>query len=136
MWNISKDALERLRKDYPIGCRVELTKMSDPFRTDLVPGCRGTVKCVDDTGSIHVHWDIGSSLAVIYGEDACRRLYPVSITCYSETEVWDDRMAAIKFYKRGAEECDGSESRRYSNIVFQLMDGKTECFDTIDEEDD
>ena len=134
MWNIPKETLARLREEYTEGCRVELTKMSDPFRTDLVPGCRGTVKFVDDTGSIHVSWDIGSSLAVVYGEDACRKLEPVTITCYGTTEVWDDRMEALRFYKQGAEECGGSESRRYANIVFQLMDGKTECSDVEDED--
>ena len=134
MWNIPKETLARLREEYTEGCRVELTKMSDPFRTDLVPGCRGTVKFVDDTGSIHVSWDIGSSLAVVYGEDACRKLEPVTITCYGTTEVWDDRMEALRFYKQGAEECGGSESRRYANIVFQLMDGKTECSDIEDED--
>ena len=134
MWNIPKETLARLREEYTEGCRVELTKMNDPFRTDLVPGCRGTVKFVDDTGSIHVSWDIGSSLAVVYGEDACRKLEPVTITCYGTTEIWDDRMEALRFYKQGAEECGGSESRRYANIVFQLMDGKTECSDTEDED--
>ena len=134
MWNIPKETLARLREEYTEGCRVELTKMNDPFRTDLVPGCRGTVKFVDDTGSIHVSWDIGSSLAVVYGEDACRKLEPVTITCYGTTEVWDDRMEALRFYKQGAEECGGSESRRYANIVFQLMDGKTACSDTEDED--
>ena len=72
MFNISKETLERLRKEYPTGSRVELTKMNDPYRTDLVPGTRGTVQFVDDAGSIHVRWDIGSSLAVVFGEDACR----------------------------------------------------------------
>ena len=42
--------------------------------TDLVPGCKGTVTGVDDAGSIHVRWDIGSSLAVVYGEGACKKL--------------------------------------------------------------
>ena len=74
MFNISKEALERLRKEYTVGCRVELTKMNDPYRPDLVPGCKGTVTGVDDAGSIHVRWDIGSSLAVVYGEDACKKL--------------------------------------------------------------
>lgn len=73
-WGISKETVERLREEFPEGCRVELTKMSDPWRTDLVPGCLGTVAGVDDSGSIHVKWDIGSSLAVIFGEDACRRI--------------------------------------------------------------
>lgn len=72
MFGVSKETLERLRKEYPTGSRVELTKMNDPYRTDLVPGTRGTIQFVDDAGSIHVRWDIGSSLAVVFGEDACR----------------------------------------------------------------
>jgi hypothetical protein len=74
MFGVRKETLERLRAEYPEGCRVELTKMNDPYRTDLVPGCKGTVISVDDMGTIHVRWDIGSSLGVVYGEDACKRI--------------------------------------------------------------
>ena len=74
MFIISKEALARLKKEYPIGCRVELTKMNDPYNTTLVPGCRGTVRCIDDVGTIHVRWDCGSGLGIVYGEDACRRI--------------------------------------------------------------
>ena len=70
----SREMVERIRREYPVGCRVELTKMNDPYRTDLVPGCRGTVRGVDDTGTIFVNWDIGSSLGVVFGEDACRKV--------------------------------------------------------------
>lgn len=69
---ISKEALARIREEYTEGTRVELSRMSDPCRTDLVPGCKGTVRFVDDMGTIHVSWDIGSSLGVVYGEDACK----------------------------------------------------------------
>lgn len=134
MWNISQEELEKLRKRYPVGSRVKLTKMKDPYRTDLVPGCKGTVTGVDDSGSIHVRWDCHSSLAVIYGVDACVKLDAVTITCYGKTEVWDDRKAAIRFYRKGADECEGAERDRYVRIVFQLLDGKTECFDTEDED--
>ena len=65
------EALPRIREQYHEGTRVELTKMNAPYRTDLVPGCRGTVRFVGDMGTIHVSWDIGSSLGVVYGEDAC-----------------------------------------------------------------
>ena len=34
----------------------------------------GTVRGVDDTGSIMVKWDNGSGLSVVYGEDKCRSL--------------------------------------------------------------
>jgi len=134
MFNISKEALERLREEFPVGCRVELTRMSDPYRTDLVPGCRGTVTSIDDSGSIHVRWDVHSSLAVIYGVDACKKLDSVTITCYGETKVWDSRLEALHFYKQGAQECEGAESRRYANIVFQLMDGKSVCNDLDDDD--
>ena len=63
---------ERIRKEYPAGCRVRLVQMSDPQAPP--PGTEGTVRTVDDTGTIHVHWDNGSSLGVIYGEDACQRV--------------------------------------------------------------
>ena len=64
--------LEMIRKNYPIGARVERIEMNDPYNKTLVPGCKGTVRFVDDMGTIHVSWDCGSSLGVVYGEDSCR----------------------------------------------------------------
>ena len=72
MYNISKETLDRLRKDYPAGARVELLHMDDLYNKKLHPGSRGTVRFVDDIGTIHVRWDCGSSLGVVYGEDSCR----------------------------------------------------------------
>lgn len=133
MFGISKEALARIKREYPVGCRVELTKMNDPYRTDLVPGCRGTVRGVDDTGTVHVRWDIGSSLGVVYGEDACKRLDSVKVTCYGETKVWDVRAEAIAFYLEGMTMCEGAERDRYTNIYLQLLEGCTECEDVSDD---
>ena len=69
---ISERRLEMLRREYPAGCRVELTKMDDPQAPPV--GTKGTVYGVDDTGSILVGWDNGSSLNVLYGIDGCRRI--------------------------------------------------------------
>lgn len=131
MFNIRKETVERLRKEYPVGCRVELTRMNDPYRTDLVPGCRGTVIGVDDAGSIHVNWDIHSSLAVIYGEDACKRLDSVTTMCYNTKKEWDERTQAIQFFKQAYECSEGSEQARYSRILIQLYDGETYCTDEV-----
>ena len=109
---ISKEALEGLRKRYPVGARVELTKMSDPYNTILVPGARGTVIAVDDIGTIHVNWDCGSSLGIVYGEDACRKLDVVTVICYGKQEKWEDRRDALVFYKRGADASEGCERER------------------------
>lgn len=72
MFGISRDTVERLRKIYPAGTRVELTHMNDPWNVRLHEGCQGTVTGVDDIGTIHVNWDCGSSLGVVYGEDSCK----------------------------------------------------------------
>ena len=68
-----REIVENIKKAYPEGCRVELVSMEDPY-TRLLPGTKGTVTCVDDTGTIHVAWDTGSHLGVVYGEDSCRRI--------------------------------------------------------------
>ena len=67
-----KEVVERLREEYPIGCRVMLDKMDDVQAPPI--GTCGTCMGVDDTGSIMVRWDNGSVLNVVYGEDRCPRL--------------------------------------------------------------
>ncbi|MBE6737502.1 MAG: DUF4314 domain-containing protein [Ruminococcaceae bacterium] len=71
MYNISEKTLERLKAEYPKGARGELISMDDPYNKKLHPGSKGTVKSVDDMGTINVRWDCGSSLGVVYGEDSC-----------------------------------------------------------------
>lgn len=70
---IHPDLLKQLRIHLAPGTRVELVRMEDPY-TKLKPGDRGTVTYVDDIGTIHVNWDSGSSLGVVFGEDECRRI--------------------------------------------------------------
>ncbi len=66
----SKEIVDGLRMQYPVGCRVMLVQMDDPQAPPI--GTCGTVTDVDDTGSIMVSWDNGSCLNVIYGEDMVR----------------------------------------------------------------
>lgn len=67
----NSETVERVRKQYPIGCRVELVRMDDPQAPPI--GTMGTVIGVDDTASIMIRWDNGSGLNVVYGEDECRK---------------------------------------------------------------
>ena len=67
-----RETIEKLRRDYPVGCRVELIQMDDPQAPPA--GTLGTVAGVDDIGSIMVNWDNGSMLSVAYGADRCRRV--------------------------------------------------------------
>ena len=69
-----REIVDRIKKEYPSGTRVELLHMDDPYRTEMVAGLKGTVSSVDDTGTIHVDWDNGSHLGIVYGEDSCRKI--------------------------------------------------------------
>ena len=71
MFGIRRETVERLRWEYPVGCRVELVQMDDVQAPPI--GTKGTVRGVDDIGSIMVRWDNGCGLSVAYGEDMCRR---------------------------------------------------------------
>ena len=123
MFNISKETLERLRKEYPAGARVELVHMNDPHNTRLCPCARGTVVSVDDIGTIHVRWDCGSSLGIVYGEDVCRKLDYVTVVCDGNSKIWDQRIDAIRFYKQKAETTTGVEKEKYKEILFQIING-------------
>lgn len=69
-----RSVVERLRREYPAGTRVELVSMNDPCNKRLMPGDRGTVSLVDDTGTIFVDWDCGSGLGVVFGEDCIKKI--------------------------------------------------------------
>ena len=68
----SRETVERVRRDFPVGTRVELIQMEDVQAPPV--GTLGTVLGVDDTGSLLMRWDNGSGLNVVYGEDLVRKL--------------------------------------------------------------
>lgn len=69
----TQNEVERLRRRYPQGTRIELEYMDDPY-SKLKPGDRGSVTFVDDAGTVFVNWDSGSGLGLAYGEDKFRKL--------------------------------------------------------------
>jgi len=69
----SKEEVDSIRSEYPVGSRVKLTSMNDPYTT-LLPGALGTVSNVDCTGTIHVNWDSGNRLGVVLGVDSCQKI--------------------------------------------------------------
>jgi hypothetical protein len=68
-----REVVESIRARYPKGTRVVLIEMDDP-RRDMIPGLLGTVKAVDDIGTVHIAWDNGITLGAVYGVDRIRRI--------------------------------------------------------------
>ena len=72
-WEMLRRTAERLRKNYPSGTRVRLIQMGNDPRP-VPPGTEGTVIGVDDVATIHVHWDNGSGLGLVWGEDLFEKI--------------------------------------------------------------
>ena len=136
-FDISREKLDALREKYPQGCRVELIKMDDPYR-EMPVGLHGTVTGVDDSGSIHVNWDNGSSLAVLYKEDVCRKLYGKEavdalfekiVGCrfesYGEMERWFRRELDAPLPQLSIVECDGINAEIENGMT--EVDYSTDC---------
>ena len=70
---VKREVIERLRREYPEGTRVELLCMDDVQAPPV--GTKGTVLAVDDAGSLIMRWDNGSGLNVVFdGGDRVKKL--------------------------------------------------------------
>lgn len=64
---INNDLVQRMKNTYVPGTRIELDHMGDDPRP-IAPGTKGTVKLVDDIGTVHCIFDNGRCLGLIPGE--------------------------------------------------------------------
>lgn len=64
-----REWVDSLRERYPIGSKIRLNSMDDPYHP-VPPGTVGELVAIDDVGTLHVKWQNGSSLGLIVGEDS------------------------------------------------------------------
>ena len=126
----SKETVEQYRREYPVGCRVELVSMDD-FQAPPIGTC-GTVQGVDDAGNLLVRWDNGSGLNLVIGEDKFRKLDSVITVCNGKREIWDDREKAENHFFEALMGSEGSEQDRYFKIYTEIKLGFAVCTDNED----
>ena len=66
---INENLVNRMKETYTPGTRIQLDYMGDDPRP-IPPGTKGTVKVVDDIGTVHCNFDNGRYLGLIPGEDS------------------------------------------------------------------
>ena len=64
-----EELARRYKELYKPGDRIQLESMGDDPRP-IAPGTRGTVRVVDDMGTVHCDFDNGRRLGLIPGEDS------------------------------------------------------------------
>ena len=62
-----------IKEQYPCGTKVKLIHMIDPYAV-MPEGLEGIVSCVDDTGTVFVDWENGSTLGVVLGKDSIQKI--------------------------------------------------------------
>lgn len=65
---LSQVEVKRIKEQYPVGTRIELISMDDPY-APIESGTQGTVEIVDSAGTLHMKWDNGRTLGIVPGED-------------------------------------------------------------------
>ena len=65
---IDHNLVKRLKDTYRPGTRIELDYMGNDPRP-IPPGTKGTVRIVDDMGTVHCDFDNGRRLGLVPGED-------------------------------------------------------------------
>lgn len=70
---LDEEIVNDIKERYPEGTRIVLDYMGeDPH--PIEPGTRGTVRHVDDIGTVHVDFDNGRRLGLVPGEDSFHKL--------------------------------------------------------------
>ena len=65
---IDHNLVKSMKATYLPGTRIELDFMGDDPRP-IPPGTKGTVRIVDDIGTVHCDFDNGRRLGLVPGED-------------------------------------------------------------------
>lgn len=73
MTRLDRYEIEATKALYPAGTRIEIICMGDDPRP-IAPGTKGTVRVVDDIGTVHCNFDNGRRLGLIPGIDAFRKI--------------------------------------------------------------
>ena len=93
-WMRLQEQAKFYKDEYPPGTRIKLISMGEDIHR-VPDNTRGTVMFVDDTGTLHCHFDNGRSLGLIPGEDLFRKLTEAELIEETDGVVDEDDRAMV-----------------------------------------
>ena len=95
-WTRLQEQARFYKDQYPPGTRLKLISMGEDIHR-VSDNTRGTVKAVDDIGTLHCVFDNGRSLGLVPGEDHFRKLTEAELIEETDGVVdEDDRVLVME----------------------------------------
>lgn len=93
-WDRLHRQAQYYKESYPPGTRIVLLGMgNDP--NPVASGTRGTVRVVDDIGTLHCTFDNGRQLGIVPDEDSFRKLTNAELAEEQATDMADDESGPV-----------------------------------------
>ena len=93
-WTRLQEQARFYKDQYPPGTRLKLISMGEDIHR-VPDNTRGTVKAVDDIGTLHCVFDNGRSLGLVPGEDHFRKLTEAELSEEKERDMDEDDHAMV-----------------------------------------
>ena len=93
-WERLHRQAERYKEAYPPGTRILLLHMGDDPRP-VEDNMRGTVRFVDDIGTVHCAFDNGRALGLCPGEDSFRKLTQEELAGEQSEDMTEDESGPV-----------------------------------------